>query len=235
MRRGKRCGNARTRKGKGDGESRGEGELVFVKKKKEYDFEIGRLKVQNLTRYQLKMVGGWDDCLSQKSEEITETVNCEVVSEVVKEEKISTTEEEPFVGVEVSLDLKKSVNTRISLGDDSDDFPYAIQELATGNPDEEEKQIHSNLDLIEKKRLEALKKLNKKRQDRIESNRLMALYRLSMRQSGSAEHDSKSVYLTQEQIKRINQSKTQALQKRHEKMNGGDGSSNSIAGFTKVN
>lgn len=227
MRRGKRSGNARTRKEKGGRESRGEGELVFVKKKKEYDFEIGRLKVQNLTRYRLKTAESWEDglTLSQKSEEITERVNCEAIPEV-REDKIITTEEEPIVGVEVSLDLKKSVNTRISLlGDDSDDFPYAIQELANPNPDEEEKQIHSNFDLIEKKRLEALKKLNKKRQDRIESNRLMALYRLSMRQSGSAEHDSKSVYLTQEQIKRINQSKTQALQKRHKKMNGDEGSS----------
>jgi hypothetical protein len=193
---GKELRSGKERQGKGKGENRSQkgGELTLVKKKREYNFEIGRLKVQNLTRFRLK---SWDDdCLSQESEKIEAVANHQATSEVGQDKTIKTVEEPP-----VSLALTQCLNadTRISLADDSAEFPYALHELQTTDPMnivEEEKQIYSHLDLIEKKRIEALKKLNKKREDRIESNRLMALYRISMKQSETVEHDSKSVYHT---------------------------------------
>jgi hypothetical protein len=196
------------------------GSLALVKKKREYDFETGRLKVKNLTRFQLK---NWDDFLSQGSEEEGTIVKNKARSEVVMVENnmivAEEVQEEPTVSLNFTQCLDTSINLNgPSLGDDSTEFPYAIYDLQMPDPShivEEEKQIFSNL---ERKRTEALQKLNKKREDRIESNRLMALYRLSLKQTEGIEQDSKSVYLTQEQIKRINQSKIQALQKRQMKM-----------------
>jgi hypothetical protein len=169
------------------------GKKQLVQNSNLYNFQDGLQKVHNLTRHNLRQ---WDD---QDEVQLNMT-------------KVEMRRAEP-------INFTQTLN--VNLEDNIvEDFPYVLQDSLSSSIVEEEKAIHPSLDrVLEKKRLEALDRLEKARERRIESNRLMALYRLNLKNSLPDEGDGKSIYLTQEELKKIKVSKIKALQRLRQRPN----------------
>jgi hypothetical protein len=170
------------------------GRLTLTQKKVEqslnhYNFENGLQKVQNLTRYHLRR---WEE------DSQAETIDNDA---------------EPTIKVNRAETIELEDNLY-------EEFPYAFQDPLQTRGVEAEKEINSDMDrVLEEKRLEAVVRLRRARERRVESHRLMALYRLNLKKSLADERDGRSIFLTQEQLKKIRVSKTKAIEKLRQRPN----------------
>lgn len=182
---------------------------LSLKERGRYDFEVGRKRVQNLTRYHwIQIQDSWKD-IKLKEEESGNEKEAKVLScpqDSSETQNKSDLKPMPFT---------QTLNLELSCF--MDEFPYTIEEPRRKDY-QEEKQIYSNVDqMIEKKRQEAYAKLNKTREKKIEINHLMALYRLDMKRSHPNSKNTTSIFLTQEQLRHIHQKKVMAIQKLHQR------------------